>query len=66
MAKATEYREMSADALKAKVKDLEAQLWSNRLQGTLGKLENTAGLRTLRRDIARVRTVLREKEKAAA
>jgi large subunit ribosomal protein L29 len=67
MAKATtEYRELSADALQAKVKELESQLFNNRLQATLGKLENTTGLRTLRRDIARARTVLGEKGRQAA
>ena len=66
MAKPAEYREMAADALAAKIKDLESQLYTNRVQATLGKLENTAGLRSLRRDIARSKTVLREKERKPA
>ncbi len=61
MAKATEFREMAADALEGKIKELESQLYTNRLQAGLGKLENTSGLRHLRRDIARARTVLQEK-----
>ena len=61
MVRAAEYREMAADALAAKVVELESQLYTNRLQAGLGKLENTAGLRHLRRDIARARTVLQEK-----
>lgn len=61
MAKATEFREMAVDALASKVKELESQLYTNRLQAGLGKLENTAGLRHLRRDIARAQTVLQEK-----
>ena len=66
MAKPSEYREMSADALAAKIKEMEGQLFTNRMQATLGKLENTAGLRSLRRDIARSKTVLREMERKAA
>jgi len=61
MAKATEFREMAVDALAAKIKELESQHYTNRLQAGLGKLENTAGLRHLRRDIARAQTVLQEK-----
>jgi len=64
MAKAIEFRDMAADALEAKVREMESQLFNNKLQAGLGKLENTAGLRHLRRDIARARTVL--KQKAAA
>jgi large subunit ribosomal protein L29 len=66
MVKAAEYREMAADALEAKVKEMEAQFFNNRLQASLGKLENTAGLRHLRRDLARARTVLAEKGRLAA
>ena len=66
MVKSTEYREMATDALAAKVVELESQLFTNRLQAGMGKLENTAGLRHLRRDIARAKTVLREKEQKTA
>lgn len=66
MAKPTEFREMATDALAAKVTELESQLFTNRLQAGLGKLENTSGLRHLRRDIARAKTVLREKEQKTA
>ena len=63
--KAGEYRELSAEALVTKVKDLEAQLFNSRLQAGMGKLENTSILRTLRKDIARARTVLTEKANKA-
>ncbi|HAO98939.1 MAG TPA: 50S ribosomal protein L29 [Fibrobacteres bacterium] len=66
MAKASEFREMAADALSAKVVEMEAQLFNDRLQAGLGKLENTASLRHLRRDIARAQTALREKKGQAA
>jgi large subunit ribosomal protein L29 len=59
--KATEYREMSSEALTSKIKDLEARLFNSRLQAGMGKLENTSLLRTLRKDIARAQTVLAEK-----
>ena len=64
--KSTEYREMAADALAAKVVELESQLFTNRMQAGMGKLENTSGLRHLRRDIARARTVLGEKGRQTA
>lgn len=66
MGKSSEFREMAADTLVAKIKELESQLFTHRLQTTMGKLENTASLRNLRRDIARSRTVLREKGQKAA
>jgi large subunit ribosomal protein L29 len=59
--KAAEYREMSPEALAAKVQDLESQLFNSRMQAGMGKLENTSVLRTLRKDIARAQTVLAEK-----
>jgi large subunit ribosomal protein L29 len=59
--KAAEYREMTSEALTAKVKDLETRLFNTRLQAGMGKLENTSLLRTLRKDIARAQTVLAEK-----
>jgi large subunit ribosomal protein L29 len=66
MSKATEFRELPADSLAAKVKEMESQLFTSRLQAGLGKLENTSSLRTLRKGIARARTVLKEKESKAA
>jgi large subunit ribosomal protein L29 len=63
--KAGDYRQMTSEALVAKVKDLEAQLFNSRLQAGMGKLENTSILRTLRKDIARAQTVLTEKAKKA-
>ena len=62
----TEFRDMAADALGAKIVELESQLFTNRMQAGMGKLENTAGLRHLRRDIARARTVLAEKGRLTA
>jgi large subunit ribosomal protein L29 len=63
--KASEYREMTAEALTSRVKDLESKLFNDRLHAGMGKLENTSSLRTLRKDIARAKTVLTEKAKKA-
>jgi large subunit ribosomal protein L29 len=64
-AKAREIREMAADAIATKVKEMEANLFDMRLQASLGKLENTALLNTTRKDIARAKTILKQKETAA-
>jgi large subunit ribosomal protein L29 len=47
------------DALAAKEKELRDALWKLRLQKTTGQLENPSRLRTVRRDIARVKTFAR-------
>jgi large subunit ribosomal protein L29 len=64
-AKARELREMAADAIAAKVKEMEANLFDMRLQASMGKLENSALLNTTRKDIARAKTILKQKETAA-
>jgi large subunit ribosomal protein L29 len=57
-------RELSLDDLKGKEKELQEQLFRLRLQQSLGQLDNALKLRETRRDIARVKTVLREKQVA--
>ncbi len=47
------------EALQLKEKELREALWKLRLQKTTGQLENPARLRTVRRDIARVKTFAR-------
>jgi large subunit ribosomal protein L29 len=67
MAKAAvEVRDLAADAIANKVKENEAKLFDLKLNNSLGKLENTAQVRTLRRDIARMKTILGEKAAKAA
>lgn len=66
MSKATEFRDLPADSLASKIKEMESQLFTSRLSAGLGKLENTSSLRIQRKDIARAQTVLREKEAKAA
>jgi large subunit ribosomal protein L29 len=48
-----------ADALRVKEKELRDALWKLKLQKTTGQLENPSRLRTVRRDIARVKTFAR-------
>jgi large subunit ribosomal protein L29 len=64
--KAKDLRDLAADALSKKVKDSEAKLFDLKMQNSLGKLENSSQVRTLRRDIARAKTVLGEKAAKAA
>ena len=58
---AKELRQLSADELRSKADELRAELFSARMKHETGQLENTAKLMALRRDVARVQTLLREK-----
>ena len=60
--KLTEYRSMSADALKEKVLSLQEELMNLRFRHASGQLEQTAQLRNLRKDIARIKTTLKATE----
>jgi large subunit ribosomal protein L29 len=62
--KAEGLRELSLDELVAKADELRRELFNVRVKKATGQLENTARLRTLRRDVARTETVLREKRGA--
>ena len=59
-------REMSDDELRTKEKELQEQLFRLRFQKSLGQLDNGLKIRETRRDIARVKTVLRQKKQAQA
>lgn len=61
--KARELRDLSPEELVSKEAELEDQLFKLRFQHSLGQLENAMKLRNIRRDIARIKTVLREKIK---
>ena len=58
--KPTELRELDADELRRKQAELKDQLFKLRFQHELGQLENSAKLREVRRDIARIETIIRE------
>jgi large subunit ribosomal protein L29 len=62
--KAEKIREMSAADLKTKARELQEQLFRLRFQKSLGQLDNALKLKETRRDIARVLTVLKEKQVA--
>jgi large subunit ribosomal protein L29 len=55
-------REMSDDELRTKERELQEQLFRLRFQKSLGQLDNGLKIRETRRDIARVKTVLRQKK----
>jgi len=59
-------REMSADELRRKEKELQEQLFRLRFQKSIGQLDNAMKIRETRRDIARVKSVLRERTLAPA
>jgi large subunit ribosomal protein L29 len=64
--KVAEFRELSVDVLHEREKELDDQLFRLRIQKSMGQLEAPARVRELRRDLARVKTILREKEQAQA
>ena len=61
--KTAEIRELGIDELKTKEKDLDDQLFRLRIQKSMGQLEAPAKVRGVRKDLARVKTILREKAK---
>ena len=62
--KATEFRDLTADELRQREKDMDDQLFRLRIQKSMGQLEAAGKIKGVRRDLARVKTVLREKETA--
>ncbi|BAU24047.1 50S ribosomal protein L29 [Caldimicrobium thiodismutans] len=60
--KAKELRELSLPELKEKLSQLREELFNLRFQKTIHRLENPLKIRNLKRDIARVLTILKEKE----
>ena len=59
--KPAEVRDMDKDALEAKVRELDDQLFRMRIQKAMGQLEAPGRVRGIRRDLARVKTILKEK-----
>ena len=56
--KASEMRDLSVEELGTKSRELRAELFNVKIKKTTGQLENTARVRQVRRDIARIKTVL--------
>ena len=63
--KASELRELTLDELATKARETRNEYFGARVRFATGQLENTAKLRLLRRDVARIETVLRERAGAA-
>jgi len=57
-----EVRELSSDELRGREKELDDQLFRMRIQKSMGQLEAPAKMVTLRRDLARIKTILRERD----
>jgi large subunit ribosomal protein L29 len=58
---AGEMRDLSKEELAAKAAELKKELFNLRFQQAMGQIENPMRIRTLRKDIAKTKTILREK-----
>jgi large subunit ribosomal protein L29 len=63
--KVAEIRELSIDVLRDREKELDDQLFRLRIQKSMGQLEAPAKVRDVRRDLARIKTILHEKQAAS-
>ena len=63
--KANDIRPKTADELKQQIEDLSKEAFNLRFQRASGQLENTARVRQVRRDIARIKTILGERRRQA-
>ena len=64
--KANEVRKMSANELETKLVELKKDLFNLRLQNATNQLENPNRINDVKKDIARVKTIIREKQTASA
>ncbi len=60
--KASEVRQMTTEELESKLKDLKAELFNLRFQLTINQLDNPMRIQAVKKDIARIKTILRENE----
>lgn len=63
---ANDLRDKTPDQLREQLVSLKKEAFNLRFQQATGAMENTARIRQVRRDVARVKTVLNEKARAAA
>lgn len=63
--KASELRDMTVEELSEKERDMRRELFNLRFQAATGEIENPMRIRAVRKDIARVLTVMTEKTRAA-
>lgn len=66
MSKAKQLREMSSEQLEFQMRETQQELFKLRFQAATEKLDAPSSLRRLRREIARIKTVLRERETVPA
>lgn len=60
--KAAEIRNLSGEDLQAKLKEARAELFNLRFQMATGQLDNTARIKQIKKDIARIQTEMRDRE----
>ncbi|MCP2325616.1 large subunit ribosomal protein L29 [Hamadaea flava] len=60
--KSAELRELSGEELVTKLREAKAELFNLRVQGATGQLDNNRRLQVIRKDIARIYTIMRERE----
>ena len=60
--KAKELRDLTSEELMSKLNDFKSELFSLRFQLATGQLENTARIKIVKKDIARVKTILAERK----
>ena len=60
--KATELRQLGDEELVGKLREAKEELFNLRFQAATGQLENNSRLKTVRKDIARIYTLMRERE----
>ena len=64
--KAQEIRDMATEELHARIAELKEEIFNLRFQHATGQLDNHRRMRQCKQDIARIRTILRERDFAAA
>ncbi|MFO7973368.1 MAG: 50S ribosomal protein L29 [Candidatus Hydrogenedentota bacterium] len=64
--KASEIRELTDEELRQRLRERADALWAFRMQQVTGAVDDVRALRNARRDIARIKTIIRERELAAA
>lgn len=62
MSKAEEIRELKDDEIKAKISDAQEELFRLRFRSATQQIENPSLIKSLRRDVARMRTILTQRE----
>ncbi|MEV1331214.1 MULTISPECIES: 50S ribosomal protein L29 [Micromonospora] len=60
--KASELRELSEEELVTRLREAKAELFNLRVQAATGQLDNNRRLQVIRREIARIYTIMRERE----